>query len=296
MRRMIGLVLALAPACEPDRDPLDQVTASQASATSGYQPPDPTDGSGTTSMFEEPDLGVITDSSAGCGSADSEGPGSCDVWAQDCSDGCKCMPYAESGAGYANALKCTPVVPNAGALGEPCTVAGHPHSGFDSCAEGFLCWNVDPETGLGTCFEQCKGSILEQSCTDANSLCFGDSSGVWYLCLPTCHPLDRPCPDGEVCTYNPLDIQYFTCADDVSGEVGQAFDVCEYANACDPGLSCVNAALAEECDQRMNGCCLPFCDVAAPDCPGVGQECLPWYEDGMALPGYEDLGVCGVPQ
>lgn len=294
------LACSLAPACGPDKDPLDHVTTAQASATSGYQPPDPTtEVSATSWMFEEPDLGVVTDSSAGCepAASDHAGSGICDVWAQDCSEGCKCMPYADHGGNSWNALKCTPVAPNAGEAGEPCSVLGNGYSGFDSCAEGHLCWNVDPETGTGKCFEQCKGSIFEPLCSDPYALCFGDSSGVWYLCLPTCHPLDRPCSAGEVCTYNPLDSDSFICAVDASGEEGQIFDGCEYVNACDPGLFCANPVLAEECDQDAPaGCCLPFCDLAAADCPGVGQKCLSWYEEGQAPPGYENLGVCGIPQ
>jgi hypothetical protein len=44
------------------------------------------------------------------------------------------------------------------------------------------------------------------------------------------------------------------------------------------------------------GCCAPFCDLSSPDCPGVGQTCLPWFEPGMAQPGLENVGVCGIPQ
>jgi len=25
-----------------------------------------------------------------------------------------------------------------------------------------------------------------------------------------------------------------------------------------------------------------------------GLDCLPWFEEGTAPPGYEDLGVCGM--
>jgi hypothetical protein len=93
-----------------------------------------------------------------------------------------------------------------------------------------------------------------------------------------------------------MDPSGFICVIDASGEEGQVFDPCEYANACDPGLICADPLSAEECDPQAPGCCLPFCDLTAPpSCPGNGQKCLPWYEVGRAPPGYENLGTCGLP-
>ncbi|MFY0532131.1 hypothetical protein [Nannocystis pusilla] len=88
----------------------------------------------------------------------------------------------------------------------------------------------------------------------------------------------------------------FLCVLDASGDEGQAFDGCEFANACDPGLSCLDPELAVECDPMSTGCCVPFCDISAPNtCPGQGQECISWYEDVPALPGLENVGVCSLP-
>jgi len=46
------------------------------------------------------------------------------------------------------------------------------------------------------------------------------------------------------------------------------------------------------CESKA-GCCTPFCDTAAPDCPD-GAECQPWtlFE---APKGLETLGVCADP-
>jgi hypothetical protein len=67
-------------------------------------------------------------------------------------------------------------------------------------------------------------------------------------------------------------------------------------NTCDPGLLCLNSSAAEECDPDGVGCCEPFCDVTLPNsCPGVGQVCNFYYEEGMAPPGYEKVGYCAVP-
>lgn len=220
----------------------------------------------------------------------------CDPWAQDCPEGCKCMPYSGDGDNAWESLKCVPVMPNAGERGDPCTVEGSGVSGIDSCAKGHMCWNVDPETGMGRCVEQCKGTPDTPHCTDPWDTCYMASDGVLTLCLSGCHPFDKPCTDGDLCVPNPMDPNRFICVIDASGEEGQVFDVCEYANACDDGLICANPVLASECDQTAAGCCLPFCKLSMPDCPGVGLECLPWYEEGQAPPKFEDIGLCGLPQ
>jgi hypothetical protein len=31
-------------------------------------------------------------------------------------------------------------------------------------------------------------------------------------------------------------------------------------------------------------------------CMGAGQECTPYYEENQAPPGYENVGVCVIPQ
>jgi hypothetical protein len=238
-----------------------------------------------------------TDAVETCGMPqETGGTKACDVWTQDCPEGCKCMPYSGDGDSAWESLKCVPVMPNAGGHGDACTVEGNGVSGIDSCAEGYMCWDVDPETGMGHCVEQCKGTPFEPYCTDEWDHCLTAAEGVLTLCLPGCHPLEQACPNRDLCVPNPMEPNSFICVIDGSGEEGQVFDVCEYANACDPGLLCANVLLAEECDQAAAGCCLPFCDLDAPSCPGVGQECLAWYEEGQAPSKLADVGVCGIPQ
>jgi hypothetical protein len=90
----------------------------------------------------------------------------------------------------------------------------------------------------------------------------------------------------------------FECVLDASGDEGQVFDPCELANVCDAGLMCLVPAAAAECDLDAGGCCLPFCDLgdANATCPGVGQSCVPFYEQGMAPPKYMQVGLCVVPE
>ena len=53
------------------------------------------------------------------------------------------------------------------------------------------------------------------------------------------------------------------------------------------------------------GCCSPLCELdtdyetipaPAPNCPDPAMACLNWFEAGMAPPGQEKVGVCGIPQ
>jgi hypothetical protein len=223
----------------------------------------------------------------------------CDLWTENCPPGEKCMPYSADGDNSWESLKCVPIVPDPDGLGDPCMVFGSGVSGEDTCDLHMMCWNVDPNTGIGTCVAMCAGSPDNPFCEDPTTACIISGDGVLILCLDAnCNPLVQDCPNADLCVPNPMNPDSFICVIDASGEEGQTFDVCEYANACDQGLICANPALAAECDPMATGCCLPFCDtsVMPPLCPGKDQTCLPWYEEGQAPPGLENVGVCGLPQ
>jgi hypothetical protein len=223
------------------------------------------------------------------GGADME----CDVWAQDCPDGEKCMPWANDGGSAWNATKCSPVDPNPMQPGDACTVEGSGVSGVDNCDVASMCWDVDPETNEGVCVAFCTGSEQNPECADPATTCIIANDGVLILCLPGCDPLLQDCPDGEGCY--PVN-EGMACAPDASGpDAGVAGDPCEYINVCDPGLACINAEYVPGCAGAV-GCCAPFCDTDAPNCDaGAGEECVPWWEEGQAPPGYENVGVCSLP-
>lgn len=214
----------------------------------------------------------------------------CDPWVQDCPDGEKCMPYSGDGSSVWNSLKCVPVMPGAVGAGESCEVEGSAVSGIDNCAEGLMCWGVDPQTGIGTCVPQCTGTPGDPSCPTCSS-CFPFGE-VFALCLQDCSILEQDCGDGNLCIPAPLDPGHFVCVLDASGDMGAMFDPCEYADACDAGLWCAPPEQASECDPMAAGCCLPFCDVLAPNCPGVGQVCAPWLEMEPACSKYKNVGSC----
>jgi hypothetical protein len=249
--------------------------------------PDPTTGgsSGTTegcqSFICMPDGGV--------------GTKECDVWSQDCPPGQKCMPYSGDGDNAWESTKCTPVMESPAAVGDPCTVEGSGVSGIDNCEAGAMCWDV--VDGVGICVAQCVGSPDAPQCNVPMTSCLISNDGVLTLCLPFCDPLLQDCPGDDLCIPNPQNQEAFLCVLDASGEEGQEYDPCEYINACDKGFLCANPTIASECDPMAIGCCVPFCDITqAGVCTGMNQECLPWYEMGQAPPGYENVGVCGIPQ
>ncbi|WAS94776.1 hypothetical protein [Nannocystis punicea] len=238
-----------------------------------------TTGSAPSSTTRDSD-GFITPPDGG-----THGP-HCDQWVQDCPEGQKCSPFADDGGNSWNNLKCVDVVRDPGGLYEPCENFGANASGEDSCDVGLLCWE-------GKCLGMCTGSPDKPGCTDPDASCILTSEGVLTLCLPKCDPLKQDCDPGQVCIPSPFD---FVCVIDSSGEDGQLFDECEFANACDPGLFCVDPQLASECDPQFVGCCQPFCDITQPNtCPGQGQECLSWWGQDPPQPGHEKLGICGLP-
>jgi len=220
----------------------------------------------------------------------------CDVWAQDCAEGEKCMPWANDGGSSWNATRCSPLDPNPAQIGDPCTVEGSGVSGIDNCDIASMCWDVDPETNMGTCAGFCSGSEANPVCEDPTTSCVIANEGGLSLCLPICDPLLQDCVEGQGCY--PID-DGFACAPDAGGEDGAYGEACAFINVCDPGMFCANPEAVPNC--ASEGCCSPFCDMSDPDagaaCPGAagGQECVAWYEEGQAPPGFENVGACAIP-
>ena len=211
--------------------------------------------------------------------------GECNTHAQDCPPGEKCMPWANDGGGTWNDTRCVAVDASPAGEGEPCSVEGSSASGIDNCERGTMCFNVDPETNLGTCTALCGCDPL---CDNPQTMCSFQGDGVLNLCIEVCDPLLQACPDGQGCY--PVD-SVFYCVPDASGPGGGYLDPCMFINACDPGLACINGDALPGCDEA--GCCAPFCDTGGPfgQCPS-GLSCAAWFEPGMAPPGWETVGIC----
>ncbi len=233
---------------------------------------------------------------AGCGGAFAVSPDhgagtiECDVFKQDCGACGKCTAWAEGGGGSWNATKCVAITGDQ-KPGEPCMTVGGGTSGIDDCEKGAMCWDVNVE-GMGTCVALCTGTPDAPVCA-ANEYC--GISGPLILCLPTCDPLLQDCEGEDLCLPNG---ERFICVLDASGDMGAVNDPCEFANACDKGLVCLNTASASSaCMQGSQGCCQPFCDFSLMEaCPNPDQKCVQWFDPEMPIPpGYEDVGVCAIP-
>jgi hypothetical protein len=223
-------------------------------------------------------------------------PMGCNLFSQDCDEGDKCMPYANDGGPAWNATQCVPIDAAAGQVGDACMMMGSGTSGIDNCDIGLMCWNVD-ENGVGLCEDMCTGSEDAPICENPDDACSIANGGAIVLCLPECDPLLQDCGEGQAC-YPIADA--FVCAPDASGELGTHGEPCEFINACDAGNVCIGADAFVDCRSGL-GCCASVCAVsdidADAECDALssGQGCEPWFVEGMAPPGYEDIGVCALP-
>jgi hypothetical protein len=292
-----GCMVSIACAIEPSIAPGGAATASTSTTTSSTSTTSDTTDDASTTLDASTSSGSTSESGAmEAGAGFIEDPDGrhpeieCSILEEDCPRGEKCMPWANDGASSWNALRCFPIAPDPAGVGEPCTVVGSGVSGIDDCELHSMCWNVDPETDMGTCVAFCVGSENNPTCLDPNSRCVFGSDGVLMLCIPMCHPLEQDCLVGEVCVGG----DEFSCEPDASGESGVPGDPCEYLNVCDPGLACVASESVPDCASPV-GCCSAFCPIGdgSPCLPG--QACLPWFEAGQAPRGYADVGICMLP-
>jgi hypothetical protein len=224
--------------------------------------------------------------------------GTCDVFAQDCPKGEKCMPWADDGGGAWNSTTCSPVMRNPGQRGDECSVEGSGVSGIDDCDLGLMCYNVQAKTNTGTCFELCHGSPDAPMCDEG--LCAVYNDGNLPLCLSDCDPLLDDCPGGQLCIASPSANGFVCILDALPASMGDYGAPCTYINDCDPGYFCGIQDIVAGCG-NATGCCAEYCDLSQPDpssqCTGQGsgEECQPWYGMDAPPPGYEDVGFCGIP-
>jgi hypothetical protein len=213
----------------------------------------------------------------------------CDSFAQDCPDGEKCVPYGSTGGNW-DALKCVPVIGDQ-APGEPCTYGGTVDA-TDDCDATSHCWDVQDVDGeaIGTCTAFCTGTADMPECPPG-SQCLVSGSGVINLCIPTCDPILQDCNGGLACFWANNGFNcIFTTSDIPSGEP------CGFINDCAQGNGCITAEALPSC--AGSACCSPWCLLGDGDLPCEvlpGSTCVPFFEQGMAPPGYEHIGICLLP-
>lgn len=146
----------------------------------------------------------------GCPSDFSPSPYECDIWEDDCSDGEKCAAWANDGGDVWNATKCVPVDQEPDTVGDPCTVEGSFVSGVDSCEEGSICFDVNPETNEGTCVGYCGGGPDDPMCGVGECAMFDPL--VLNVCLELCDPKTaEECLNGETCEQLVEGFDFYTC-------------------------------------------------------------------------------------
>jgi hypothetical protein len=193
----------------------------------------------------------------------------------------------DAGAAY-NATRCVPVDPQPKEVDEPCAVEGHPMSGLDDCDEGLVCWQVEPNVGY--CVPFCDGSFADPCCIDSAWVCACGASCIPPVCLPRCDPVVQDCSrPAHSCVPVGWEFVCYVAPPDPR-EYGQP---CTLSWDCAAGLACAYRG-APPCS---GDCCSPYCDLSLPNtCPdaAAGQECIPWYEPGMAPAGLEHIGYCAM--
>lgn len=213
----------------------------------------------------------------------------CDLAAQDCVTGEKCVPWANDGGDVWNATRCSPIPDDPAGLGEPCVAEGSPVSGIDDCELGALCFAVDPDTLQGTCIALCDTGDPD-ACGDA--VCMASNDYAPYVCVPRCDPLDpATCTAEETCRPIGGDV---VCVPTVTLPQGLPCGAAEQSCATDQ--ACMGADELASCEDVE--CCRPWCDLTAPDpdlpCTAVpGEVCRPFVDAPPA--GFEHVGVCGLP-
>jgi hypothetical protein len=214
----------------------------------------------------------------------------CDVTLQDCARGEKCVPWANDGGDTWNATRCSEIPENPAGLGESCVAEGSPVSGFDSCDLGLLCFEVDPRTLQGTCTAFCN-EYDETSC-GPDEVCVDYDYFAPFVCLPRCDPFDPgSCAANEACRQIGEDL---LCVPDVV--LPQGLDCGADEQYCAPDQACQPDAELGNCTDPE--CCSLYCDLSAPNpdlpCFAMPAElCRPFFDEPP--PGYEHVGVCGLP-
>lgn len=202
----------------------------------------------------------------------------CDVWAQDCPDGEKCVVYDGDGAPYLEgcvSLRCSPLHRDAAQPGETCTIEDGPWSGFDNCEIGSYCWDVDPDSLEGTCVANCQGSEANPVCAGGLT-CFHGYDGNITACVSGCDALAPACADGSTCVTAQSGPS--VCLPESLEIPAEQAIACDHSLGCGEGFACVVAAQVAGCEDP-GSCCTALCDPAAPACDASVPVCTPLADD-----------------
>lgn len=226
--------------------------------------------------------------------------GYCDIWAQDCPDGEKCVAYASCDGDEIDARKCVPVMGDR-TPGESCRYDGAAEA-TDNCDASSFCWNAKEVDGLliGTCAAFCAGTPDDPLCegtsavTPCGSTCYTGVDGVQALCLELCDPANPSCAEGEACRWTGTG---FHCLNlpDAEATLHTAGESCVSSQDCKAGLECANGEYLADCEHFS--CCTAMCDLELGDqgCETQpGTSCQPWFQADLEDPATCGQGFCGL--
>lgn len=192
----------------------------------------------------------------------------CDLFAQDCDAGSKCVPRGHA------IVEC--VAQDADALpdGEAC----EPSDRSDPCGPTSWC-ALDPGGATASCTPMCTGSFADPVCPSGR-VCIIDDEAVVAECQIACDPFDpNACGEG---TCQPTARGFGCLQQGVQTEGAQCFE----DDSCVGGLVCApGPEVAGCCD---DGCCARYC---RPDQPCPVGSCAPLVPP---VPGAEDVGYCAT--
>lgn len=260
-------------------------TTSSADGTDGSDPqPDP-----TTTQADPSNPG---DPSAGDGfilEPDGGVSGQCDPKVQDCPEGEKCTAVSDAPGDPWGINTCVPTMGDS-QVGDPCDIQDGKYTGHDNCDVGLICLLTDDEGFGGACVEFCDSN---DACPKTGAKCVVYNDGSLPICLTDCDPLLQDCPEGQAC-YNSAGDDFVCFKESAMAGEGAPGDECAFINQCQKGSFCAAADALAECTSAS--CCTPYCPVSGGNAPcNAGEECTVFFEEGMAPPGLEDVGVCAVP-
>jgi hypothetical protein len=209
-------------------------------------------------------------------------PDACDPMVPECDAGEKCSMIRDE---YTSEFvgRCVPIADETVATGEPCVPFDEP--GHDNCEAGSVCWDI--MNGEGVCLGFCQGSADTPICGE-DFMCNWGKSLPAGLCTPLCDPLSTAeCPETCGCYFNNNN---FFCLPRTSNiATGQP---CGFVNDCAPLNFCVTAEVVPDC--QGSACCAAWCDLGVGAC-GPETACVPFFEEGQELPGFEHVGICIIP-
>jgi hypothetical protein len=287
-RAMYGLALLTACTSRPvELDDEAGTTTAMSESTSDSETTSTTDDESTSS--DASDAGDDEVSVTFIVEFDVPPASECDMYMQDCPPGEKCVPYASDGNEW-NASKCVPVMGDQ-QPGEPCSWGGIVEA-TDDCDATSVCWDVMDVDGelVGTCVAFCQGTPDRPECPPGSSCLICGSCWI-PICIQHCDPLVQDCAEGLGCFWANTGFNcIFTAGDIPTGEP------CGYVNDCAPGNFCADAASLPSCNGAA--CCTAYCDLQLGDAGCAAQPdtvCVSFFEEGMAPPGYENVGLCVLP-